>query len=157
MPIVVVFTMFDIIVPNIAPRNDNDGALAAASTKCEEFRRTRFGNVRAEIASSNYPFVCITSVGRLMPCFVSAQPKFRNLIEQLVKTTDEVIIAPLRDISVSSESQRTQSRINPVALAWSVSQRTSRDIKIQAAIEHVTSFLLVNLSSHTVRQSWAKQ
>lgn len=149
--------MFDMIAPNIAPRNDNEGAWAAASTKCEEFRRTRFGDVRAEIVSSIYSFVCIASMGRLIPCFVSAQPKFRYLIEQLVKTTDEVIIAPLRDISVSSESQRTQARIFPVALAWSVSQRASRDINIQAAIEHVTSFLLVNLSSYTVRQSWAKQ
>jgi hypothetical protein len=149
--------MFDKIVPNIARHNDYEGAWAAASTKCEELRRTLFGNVRAEIVSSNYSFVCIARMSRLMPCFVSAQPKFRNFIEQLVKTTDDVIIAPLRNISVSSERQRTQSRIFPVALAWSVSQRASRDIKIQAAIEHVTSFLLVNLSSHTVRQSRPKQ
>ena len=87
----------------------------------------------------------------------SAQPTFRTFIEQLVKTVDEVIITSLRNVSVSPERQRTQSRIFPVALAWSVSQRASRDINIQAAIEYVTLFLLVNLSFHTVRQSWAKQ
>ena len=98
---------------------------------------------------------------RLLP----AQPTFRIFIEQLVRTTNDVIIASdrPRDTDIlreeSPERQRTLTRIFPGVLAWSVSQRASRDIKIQAAIEHVTSFLLVNLmslSSHTVRQSWAK-
>ena len=93
----------------------------------------------------------------LRPRLFSAQPAFRTYIDQLVKTVDDVIINSLRNVSVSPERQRTLSRIFPVALAWSVSQRASRDIKIQAAIEYVTLFLLVNLSSHTVRQSWAKQ
>ena len=98
---------------------------------------------------------------RLLP----AQPTFRIFIEQLVRTTDDLIIASgrPRDTDILREElperQRTLTRIFPGVLAWSVSQRASRDIKIQAAIEHVTSFLLVNLmslSSHTVRQSWAK-
>ena len=93
----------------------------------------------------------------LRPRLFSAQPTFRNFIEQLVKTVDDVIITSLRNVSVSPERQRSQSRIFPVALAWSVSQRANRNIKIQAAIEHVTSFLLVNLFPHIVRQSWAKQ
>ena len=93
----------------------------------------------------------------LRPRLFPAQPTFRAFIEQLVKTVDKVIITSLRNVSVPPERQRTQSRIFPVALAWSISQRASRDIKIQAAIEYVTLFLLVNLSSHTVRQSWAKQ
>ncbi|KAI0270895.1 hypothetical protein BGY98DRAFT_230897 [Russula aff. rugulosa BPL654] len=40
-----------------------------------------------------------------------------------------------RDISASPEAQRTQSRMSPVTLAWSVSQRASCSINIQAAIE----------------------
>ena len=82
---------------------------------------------------------------------------FRDLIDNLVQTTDQLIIAHSGRIPVSSEAQRTQPRISPVPLAWSVSQRTSREINILAAIEHVTSFLLMNLHSHTVQQSWAKQ
>lgn len=87
---------------------------------------------------------------------LSAQPRFRNLIKKLGTTTYEIILAP-RNISVMSESQRAQSRIFPVTLPWSVSHRASRDINIQTDIKHVTSFLLAKLSSHTVRQSWAKQ
>ena len=86
----------------------------------------------------------------LRPRLFSAQPTYRNSVEQLVRTVDNVIIAFLRNVSVSPERQRTLSRIFPVALAWSVSQRASRDINIQAAIEYVTLFLLVNLSFHTV-------
>ena len=87
----------------------------------------------------------------------SAQSRFRNFIDTLVATTDEVLIAHSRNTPASTERESTQSRVFPVTLAWSVAQRASRDINIQAAIEHVTSFLLVNSHSHTVRQSWAKQ
>ncbi|KAF8474332.1 hypothetical protein DFH94DRAFT_695408 [Russula ochroleuca] len=115
--------------------DESDKALA--KTKCEEHRRSLPGNVRAEL--------------------VSTRPKFRSLIEKLVTTTDEVINAHSRDISAPSEAQRTPPQISPVTLAWSVSQRTSRDINVQGAIERVTSFLLLNMFSHTVQQSWAKQ
>ena len=64
-----------------------------------------------------------------------------------------------RNISAPSEAQRAQPRLSPASLAWSVSQRASRDINVQAAIECVTSLVLLNLffSSHSVRQSWTKQ
>jgi hypothetical protein len=82
--------------------------------------------------------------------------RFRDLLVKLVATTDEVIIGHSHNISASSEAQRSQLRISPVTLAWSVSQRASRDINVQAAIECVTSFLPLNLLSHTIYQSWAK-
>ena len=92
-------------------------------------------------------FTCIVcDVSRV--ALFSARSKFRDLIKKLVTTTDEVI---------NAHSRETQSQIPPVTLAWSVSQRTSRDINIQATIERVTLFLLLNLFSHTVQQSWAKQ
>jgi hypothetical protein len=81
----------------------------------------------------------------------SARPRFRDLIEKLVAITDEVIIAHSRNVSALSEAQRIRLRTFPVTLAWSVSQRTSRDINIQAAIERVTSLLLLSLFSYTVR------
>jgi hypothetical protein len=78
----------------------------------------------------------------------SAQPRFGDLIDKLVATTDEVIYDQSSNISASSEAQtlpqRTQSRMSPVTLAWSVSQRASRGINIQTTIECVTSFLLLN-------------
>ena len=70
MPVVLVFTMFDVIVSNIVHRNDYDDALAAASAKCDEFRDSLFGSVRTEIVSSNYFFLCIARKSRLTPSFV---------------------------------------------------------------------------------------
>ena len=161
MPLVLVFTMFDLIVPNVlsntAGVNDYESARATAHTKCEVHRRSLSGHVRAEIVSSNYFFIVLH--GRVVSplALFSAQPKFRDYIERLAMTTDQVIIAHSRNISASPGVQRMQPGIFPVTLAWSVSQRASRDINIQASIERVTSSLLLNLFSHTLRQSWAKQ
>ncbi|KAI0276827.1 hypothetical protein BGY98DRAFT_983344 [Russula aff. rugulosa BPL654] len=111
--LVIVFTKFDLIVPNISS-SQND---------YEERCLSLFGNVPAEI--------------------VSTQPKFRHLINKLVATTDGVIIAHSRNISSPSEEQRLQPRLS----------LASRGINIQAAIECITSLLLMKLLSHDVRQS----
>ncbi|KAF8489076.1 hypothetical protein F5888DRAFT_1210533 [Russula emetica] len=89
--------------------------LSSSHNDYEERCRSLFGNVPVDI--------------------VSTQPKFRGLINKLVATTDGVIIAHSRNVSAPSEAQRTQPRLSPVSLAWSVSQRASRDINVQAAIE----------------------
>ena len=137
VPLILVFTKFD--------KHESDEA--TAYMKCEEHRRSLFGNVRHELVSSNYCFTYTVPVVWRVALF-SAQPKYRDLIEKLVTTTDEVI---------SAHSRETQPQQSPVTLAWSVSQRASRDINVQGAIERVTSFSLLNLFSHTVQQSWAKQ
>jgi hypothetical protein len=145
VPLVIVFTKFDLI--------------GSSSYKDYEVRcRSLFGNVPADIVSSICPFVCAgykDCLTRLFP----AQPKFRHLINRLVAKTDEVIIAHSRNVSAPSEAQRAQPRLSPMSLAWSVSQRSSLDIDVQATIECVTSFLLLNsfFSSHTARQSWTKR
>ena len=145
MPFVIVFTKFDLI--GSSRPNDYE-------VRC----RSLFGNMPTDIVSSIYSFVCVGYKGCLTPLF-PAQAKFRHLINKLVAKTDGVIIAHSRNVSAPSEAQRTQPRLSPVPLAWSVSQRASREINVQAAIECVTALLLLNLffSSHTVRQSWTKQ
>ena len=145
MPIVIVFTMFDMIIPNIPSHDDEyEKARATAHRMWEGHCRTLFGKVRAEIVSSNYSSVCL-SCGRvvLRLTLFSAQPRFRDLIDKLVATTDGVIIGHSHspNMSTLSESQRTKS---PVTLAWSVSQRASLGINIRAAVEWVTSFMLLN-------------
>jgi len=145
VPFVIVFTKFDLI--------------GSSSPKDYEVRcRSLFGNVSADIVSSIYSFVCVAYKGCLTPLF-PAQPRFRHLINKLVTTTDVAIIAHSRNVSAPSKAQRTQSRSSAVPLAWSVSQRASRDINVQATIECVTSPLLLNLffSSHIVLQSWTKR
>jgi len=143
VPFVIVFTKFDLI--------------GSSSPKDYEVRcRSLFGNVSADIVSSIYSFVCVAYKGCLTPLF-PAQPRFRHLVNKLVATIDGSIIAHSRNVSAPSEP-RTQPRLSPVSLAWSVSQRASRDINVQAAIVCVTSLLLLNsfFCSNTVRQSWTK-
>ena len=160
MPLVLVFTKFDMIFPNVSSNvaggNDYEGARA---TPYEDYCRSLFGNVPAEIVSSNYSYTYegVVSTCLTLLLLFSARTRFRDLIEKLVTTTDEVIIAHSGNVSAPPEAQRMSPRTSPVPLAWSVSQRTSRDINAQAAIERVISFLLLNLLSHTVQQSWAKQ
>ena len=144
MPLVIVFTKVDLV---------------SSSHDYEGHCRSLFRNVPTEIVSSIYYFVCIAQKGCLTPSFIPAQPRFRDRINKLVVTTDGVIITHSRNISALSEAQRTQPRLSPVSLSWSVSQRASRDTNIQASIECVTSLLLLKFifSSHTIRQSWEKQ
>lgn len=139
MPFVIVFTKLDLITPN----------------DYEEHCRSLFGNVPAGIVSSIYSFVCVAYKGCLTP-LLPAQPQYRHLINKLVTRTDEVIITHSCNISAPSKAQ---PRLSPESLAWSVSQRASRDINVQAAIECVSSLLRLNsiFSPHAVRQSWAKQ
>jgi len=67
----------------------------------------------------------------------SVQPRFRDLILKLVATTDEIIVGHPRNIFALSEAQRSQLQMSPVTIAWSASQRVSRDINLEAAIECV--------------------
>jgi hypothetical protein len=161
VPLVLVFTKSDLIVPKV-PSNTAGGndykRVRAAYTAHEGQCRSLFGNVPAEIVSSDYSLVCV-SFGEVVSrrALFSARPRFRDLIDRLVQTTDQLILAHSDRIAAPSEAQRPQPRMSLVPLAWSVSQRASRDINILTAIECVTSFLLMILISHTVRQSWTKQ
>ena len=138
MPSVIVFTKLDLIPPN----------------DYEEHCRSLFGNVPADIVSSIYFFVCVAYKGCLIP-LLPARSKFRHLINKLVTTTDEVITHSC-NISAPSEAQ---PRLSPESLSWSISQRASRDINVNAAIECVTSLLRLNsiFSPHAVQQGWTKQ
>ena len=157
MPLVIVFTMFDLIVTNVPSHGNEYEKARAAAYMTQEGWCTLFGNVRAEIVSGNYSPVCLSRMRVISHLTLfSAQPGFGDLIVRLVTTTDEVITGHSHDISVSSEAQRTESQMSPVTLAWSVSQRVSRGIKVEATIECVTSFLLLNFFSHTMRQGWEK-
>ncbi|KAI0285618.1 hypothetical protein BC826DRAFT_1179012 [Russula brevipes] len=66
---------------------------------------------------------------------VSARPAFRNLIDSLTGTTDRAIVTHPCNAPASSEARNAHAQISPVLLAWSASQRTSRDIIVRAAIE----------------------
>ncbi|KAN0107074.1 hypothetical protein V8E52_010519 [Russula decolorans] len=111
VPLVLVFTKFDQIVPKVSSGGNDYRRIRAAYTAHEGQCRSLFGDVPAEI--------------------VSTRQGFRDLIDKLVQTTDRLIITHSHKIAASSEAQR----MSLVPLAWSVSQRASRDINILTAIE----------------------
>jgi hypothetical protein len=84
-------------------------------------------------------------------------PKFGDLIENLIATTTRVIIAHPSRALASPKAQKVQLPMSPVLLAWSVSQRASHDVIIRATIEHVTTFFIDEvISSDTAPQGRAK-
>ena len=88
--------------------------------------------------------------GVLRRCLPPADSKFGYLIGNLVVKMNRVMTTHSRNTPVSPRSQK-QYPMSPVLLAWSLSQRASRDAIIQATIEYVTSFLLLGRVSYTVR------
>ena len=86
----------------------------------------------------------------------AAMPQYSALINNLTVTTDRFIMGSRAAPSSRSSSQGAKSRIAPAPLTWSVAQRASQDISIQASIEYV-----VLLSTHIFlicfcSQNWTK-
>jgi hypothetical protein len=132
VPVVVVFTKFDVVVSrvlfDIAGGNAqyHERARARAYTMYEEASRHLFHkdprDVPVEIVSEN--------------------PRFIDLIENLVVTTDRFITvsrAPSTRAGVQGEKQR----VGAVPLAWSAALRVNHDTIIQASIEYVVLLLLL--------------
>ena len=67
------------------------------------------------------------------------KPKFIDLIENLVVTTDRFITGS----RASSSRAGTKQRLGAVPLAWSAAVRVNHDIIIQASIEYEVFFLLL--------------
>jgi hypothetical protein len=59
VPLVIVFTMFDMVIANVSS-HEYERAEATAYTTWEGYCRTLFDNVRAEIVSSNYSLICVS-------------------------------------------------------------------------------------------------
>ncbi|KAI0246863.1 hypothetical protein BJV78DRAFT_97371 [Lactifluus subvellereus] len=108
------------VLPDIAS-GDHDRAKARAQEMCEQscrrLLRKHPRNVPAEI--------------------VSTRSGFDDFISRLFTTTHRLVAADSLNATVpstSSEPQRGTPQISPVALAWSIAQRVSRDVKLQASI-----------------------
>ena len=67
----------------------------------------------------------------------AVMPQYGALINNLIVTTDRLIMGSRAAASSRSSSQGAKSRAAPTSLAWSVALRVSRDINIQASIEYV--------------------
>ena len=80
----------------------------------------------------------------------AVMPHYGGLVNNLIVTTDRLIMGSRTTPLSRSGSQGAKSRITPAPLVWSVALRASRDITIQASIEYVC----LTLDSHLVYLYW---
>ncbi|KAH9968483.1 hypothetical protein BGW80DRAFT_654975 [Lactifluus volemus] len=109
VPIVLVFTKYDMII--------SQDRMYDYEESCHRLLGKRPRDVPAEI--------------------VSSEPGFGDFISKLVETTHRLVAADPHNataLSSSFEAQRSRAQISPVSLAWSIAQRVSRDVNIQASI-----------------------
>jgi len=119
VPVILVLTKFDALVAKVRldiPSHERARAEAHAMYEnlCRQIFRKEPRDVPAEI--------------------VSEKPRFTDLIENLVMTTDRFIIGS-RASSSRAGAQGSKQRIGAVPLAWSAAVRVNHDIIIQASIE----------------------
>ncbi|KAI0246859.1 hypothetical protein BJV78DRAFT_1286034 [Lactifluus subvellereus] len=129
VPVVLVFTKFDLLVSQVLldtaggdPRY-HEHAKARAQDMCEESCRRLLRKHPRDVPAE----------------IVSTRSRFDDLISKLFATTHRLVAADSLNASVLStsfESQRGRPQVSPVALAWSIAQRVSRDVKLQASIVH---------------------
>jgi len=122
IPVVLVFTKFDIYVSRLHPTSGDhelERAGYSAYAMCEQSCRSLFHRNIKDVPA----------------VIVSTEPVFGSLVHKLVTTTDELIMAHSSNPLESPRVRKAQSRMPPMLLAWSISQRASHGIIIETAIE----------------------
>ncbi|KAH8994195.1 hypothetical protein EDB92DRAFT_1944025 [Lactarius akahatsu] len=119
VPVILVLTKFDMIVREICGDvQEDEHARARVFAMCEDSCRRLFNKDLRDVPVE----------------IVSEKPRYVDLIERLVVTTDRFIMGapgPLMGFG----NQGEQSRVSAVPLAWSAALRVSRGIIIQTSIE----------------------
>ncbi|KAI0272988.1 hypothetical protein BGY98DRAFT_1099659 [Russula aff. rugulosa BPL654] len=127
-PVVVAFTKSDLAFPLISGSESGhyqyqphyqDRTRTRAYAQCEQLCRSLFSREAKDVPAE----------------LVSVMPQYSALINNLIVTTDRLIMGSRVAPSSRSSSQGAKPRIAPAPLAWSVALRASRDITIQASIE----------------------
>ncbi|KAH9980734.1 hypothetical protein BJV74DRAFT_85096 [Russula compacta] len=127
VPVIVAITKFDLVVHQILfeceggnPQH-HDRARTEAYTQCKQSCRSLFCRELSDVPAA----------------VVSVRSQFGDLIDNLVVTTDELIMGTCVTSTPSARSsvQKTKLRIGPVPLAWSAALRVSQHIIIQSSIE----------------------
>ncbi|KAI0285608.1 hypothetical protein BC826DRAFT_1051436 [Russula brevipes] len=123
VPIIVTFTKFDSVVSKFVTDFEGhyESARTTAYTRCEQSCRSVLGGELKDVPAE----------------IVSVDPRFRDLIDKLVVTTDKFMTGrrTVSTTSVRSRAQMAKPRVAPVPLAWSAALRVCQDIIIQASIE----------------------
>ncbi|KAJ7816723.1 hypothetical protein B0H13DRAFT_2683408 [Mycena leptocephala] len=117
VPLIVVFTKYDQLV---------GVAIFNAPAELDDEQVQSYGETKA---SEAFRELCVDplqeTVGNVLLSKVSTKPPYRQLIEQLIKATDEEV----------RRHQREPSHTEPVSLAWAIAQRGNSDTNIQASID----------------------
>jgi hypothetical protein len=162
-PVVVAFTKSDLAFPHISGSESGhyqyqDRTRTRAYAQCEQLCRSLFRrearDVPAELISGDYFTLSGRSLGRHR--LFSVNPQYSALINNLIVTTDRLMMGSRAAPSSRSISQGTKSRIAPAPLAWSVALRASRDITIQASIEYVVCLSTFISFIHLGSQNWTE-
>ncbi|KAI0246858.1 hypothetical protein BJV78DRAFT_1364569 [Lactifluus subvellereus] len=125
VPVVLIFTKFDLLVSQVLldtaggdPRY-HEHAKARAQDMCEESCRRLLRKHPKDVPAET----------------VSRKPEFGDLIDKLIVTTCQLLAEP-RAVVTPSKVRKAKLRLpSPVPLAWSVAQRASRNVIIEASIE----------------------
>lgn len=148
VPVVVVATKFDLVVSRVLfdiANGDTRFYEEAKTTAYERYKRscrslfsrgTR--DVAVEAVSSTESFINVAWKDVWLILRLTAKSGFSDLIAKLITTTHKLIMADPRNTiipSASSETRVANPQIAPVPLVWSIAQRTSHDLIIQASIE----------------------
>ncbi|KAH8985737.1 hypothetical protein EDB86DRAFT_3083324 [Lactarius hatsudake] len=119
LPVILVLTKFDMVVAEIrGDAEQHEHARVRALAMCEDSCRRLFNKDFRDVPAA----------------IVSGKPRYADLIEKLVLTTDRFIMGG-RNASVGFGVQGERPRVNAVPLAWSAALRVSPGIVVQASIE----------------------
>ncbi|KAH9980733.1 hypothetical protein BJV74DRAFT_887561 [Russula compacta] len=127
VPVIIAITKFDVIVHQVLLESEGGNsqyfgrARARAYTQCEQSCRSLFHRELRDVPA----------------VILSVKSQFRNLVDNLIATTDSFIMGSRTASNPSSRSsvQEAEPRIAPVPLTWSAALRVSPDILIQASVE----------------------
>ncbi|KAH9018730.1 hypothetical protein EDB85DRAFT_2154290 [Lactarius pseudohatsudake] len=149
VPALIVFTKFDLLVSRAqfdVTRGEQPSVKARATYEglCSSLFHKDSKDVPAVIFSGNFSSAYVPhKTIQCPPSFISIEkPAYRDLISELTSTTHAIIKTDSQDLAgrpTSSSQVLPSPPITPTLLAWSIAQRVSHDVIIQASIEHVLS------------------
>ncbi|KAH9977506.1 hypothetical protein BJV74DRAFT_860762 [Russula compacta] len=123
VPVVIAITKFDVVVHQLLFESEGGNsqylgrARARAYTQCEQSCRSLFHRELRDVPA----------------VILSVKSQFRDLVDNLIATTDRFIMGSRAASNPSSRGAKP--RIAPVPLTWSAALRVSPDIIIQASVE----------------------
>ena len=148
VPVVLVFTKFDVVVSQVLFDIGGDAqhhahartrAISIYEESCRRIFHKESRDVPVEIVSGTCSLYLQLIEGSANVINLSEKSRFIDLIDNLIWTTDSFIT----NSRTPSGGPGVKQRVGAIPLAWSAAVRVNHDIPIQASIEYVVLFLLL--------------